>query len=294
MTELDNIDVRSLSTSALLVRTTFGSPSKTKKAKEKTAEVQQEEQTTAVTVNKTPYKGTKLIDITKLQTAVRQHINDVLTLPWDNNGNRLLPMGLYEEFIGYWSEQKIEYDELLKQFKEDIPVMVTKAQNNMKALYDPNDYPDPDCEMSINNFMARFKFDHSFSPVPEAGHFIVDVGEQAIEDMKSEIVKINRDRMELGRDSLWAKGYDILKQWQDMPNKQVVKETTVHTHALNLINMIDKANMTGDSNLKALRYDLQEIVDSTNIDMLRDKSSRDMEKDLLAEKAEEVLSKFDF
>ena len=52
--------------------------------------------------------------------------------------------------------------------------------------------------------------------------------------------------------------------------------------------------MTGDSNLKALRYDLQEIVDSTNIDMLRDKSSRDMEKDLLAEKAEEVLSKFDF
>ena len=58
--------------------------------------------------------------------------------------------------------------------------------------------------------------------------------------------------------------------------------------------MIDKANMTGDSNLKALRDDLQEIVDSTNIDMLRDKSSRDMEKDLLAEKAEEVLSKFDF
>ena len=58
--------------------------------------------------------------------------------------------------------------------------------------------------------------------------------------------------------------------------------------------MIDKANMTGDSNLKALRYDLQEIVDSTNIDMLRDKSSRDMEKDLLAEKAEGVLSKFDF
>ena len=294
MTELDNIDVRSLSTSALLVRTTFGSPSKTKKAKEKTAEVQQEEQTTAVTVNKTPYKGTKLIDITKLQTAVRQHINDVLTLPWENNGNRLLPMGLYEEFIGYWSEQKAEYDELLKQFKEDIPVMVMKAQNNMKALYDPNDYPDPDCEMSINNFMARFKFDHTFSPVPEAGHFIVDVGEQAIEDMKSEIVKLNRDRMELGRDSLWAKGYDILKQWQDMPNKQVVKETTVHTHALDLINMIDKANMTGDSNLKALRYDLQEIVDSTNIDMLRDKSSRDMEKDLLAEKAEEVLSKFDF
>ena len=294
MTELDNIDVRSLSTSALLVRTTFGSPSKTKKAKEKTAEVQQEEQTTAVTVNKTPYKGTKLIDITKLQTAVRQHINDVLTLPWENNGNRLLPMGLYEEFIGYWSEQKAEYDELLKQFKEDIPVMVMKAQNNMKALYDPNDYPDPDCEMSINNFMARFKFDHTFSPVPEAGHFIVDVGEQAIEDMKSEIVKLNRDRMELGRDSLWAKGYDILKQWQDMPNKQVVKETTVHTHALDLINMIDKANMTGDSNLKALRYDLQEIVDSTNIDMLRDKSSRDMEKDLLAEKAEGVLSKFDF
>lgn len=294
MTELDNIDVRSLSTSALLVRTTFGSPSKTKKAKEKTAEVQQEEQTTAVTVNKTPYKGTKLIDITKLQTAVRQHINDVLTLPWENNGNRLLPMGLYEEFIGYWSEQKAEYDELLKQFKEDIPVMVMKAQNNMKALYDPNDYPDPDCEMSIDNFMRRFKFDHTFSPVPEAGHFIVDVGEQAIEDMKSEIVKLNRDRMELGRDSLWAKGYDILKQWQDMPNKQVVKETTVHTHALDLINMIDKANMTGDSNLKALRHDLQEIVDSTNIDMLRDKSSRDMEKDILAEKAEEVLSKFDF
>ena len=294
MTELDNIDVRSLSTSALLVRTTFGSPSKTKKAKEKTAEVQQEQQTTAVTVNKTPYKGTRLIDITKLQTAVRQHINDVLTLPWENNGNRLLPMGLYEEFIGYWGEQKVEYDELLKQFKEDIPVMVMKAQNNMKALYDPNDYPDPNCEMSINSFMARFKFDYTFSPVPEAGHFIVDVGEQAIEDMKSEIVKINRDRMELGRDSLWAKGYDILKQWQDMPNKPQVKDTTVHTHALGLINMIDKANMTGDSNLKALRDDLQEIVDSTNIDMLRDKSSRDMEKDLLAEKAEEVLSKFDF
>ena len=41
MTELDNIDVRSLSTSALLVRTTFGSPSKTKKAKEKTGKNKQ-------------------------------------------------------------------------------------------------------------------------------------------------------------------------------------------------------------------------------------------------------------
>jgi len=294
MTELDNIDVRSLGSSALLVKPTFGSPSKTKKAKEKTAEVQREENTTAVTVNKAPYKGTKLIDITKLQTEVRTHICDTLTLPWENKGNRLLPMSMYEEFIGYWSEKKSEYNELLRQFREGIPVMVQRAQNNMKALFDPNDYPDPDCGVSIDNFMARFKFEYTFSPVPEAGHFIVDVGEQAIEDMKSEIIKLNKDRIELGRDSLWAKGYDILKQWQDIPNKEAVKETTVYTHAKNLINMIDKANMTDDPNLKALRNDLKEIIDSTNIEMLRDKDCRDIEKDLLAEKAEEVLSKFNF
>lgn len=294
MTEIDTLDARSISSSAILVDYTLGTPSKKIKAGQKTHEVQQKEETTALTVNKEPYKGTNIDAITSHHTEVRKNVDTIYTLPWTKGGSKLLPMASYEDFIGYITEAKTKHDELVEEFRRDIPLMVERAPDRLKKLFDPRDYPDPDSENSVDAFMSRFKFEYYFEPVPESGDFRVNVGNSAMKELKQGFGKILENRLETGKNSLWARGYDILKEWQDMPNKSTVSKTTVHTKAENLVKLIDKANLTGDTDLKRLRDDLEEIVKSTNIDMLRDKDCRDMEKDLLAEKARNVLSKFDF
>jgi len=295
MTELDKLDARTLSTSALLVDYSLSAPSVSKKAKEKTTEVRRKEDTNAVSVNKEPYMGTNIKDIISLHSEVRKVVDETLTLAWEKGGCKLLPMTNYQKYIEYMTKKKDKHDELVQKFRNNIPVMVAKAPDRMKDLFDEGDYPDPDCEVSINNFMSKFKFDYeNFFPVPEAGDFRVDVNSGAMDDLKTGLENMLKKRLELGKNSLWERGYDILKQWQDMPNKASVSKTTVHTNAENLIKLIDSANITNDRNLKRLRDDLELIVKSTNIEMLRDKDCRSMEKELLSKKAGEVLKKFDF
>jgi hypothetical protein len=100
---------------------------------------------------------------------VRAHFYDK-TLPWKDNGDRLLTRLMFRDFIE-------EHERLVGEFKDAVEQFVTtgypqareKAEFRMGELFNANDYPAPD------SLRRRFYINMDIDAVTEAGDFRVEM-----------------------------------------------------------------------------------------------------------------------
>jgi hypothetical protein len=104
-----------------------------------------------------------------------------MTLPWTDSGARLLPAAHFMDYSKKMREAKIEYATLVRTFEQKYPTEVQAARNRLGSMYDAGDYPDP------SDISKEFGIDVSITPVPTANDFRVDVGDEAVNEIKQQI-----------------------------------------------------------------------------------------------------------
>ena len=182
----------SIGSSAMLVELSISSWTARKLDKKVSAEVDVAKNTkvSAVNVNKNLMAGTGVLDkIIKYAASVRAwHIAQ--TLPWSDNGSRLLPMSNFMRYKEQLNVMEGNFNALVDKFVDSYPELISAAAFQLGDLFDRNEYPD------VNTLKQRFKFSYSFFPVPTAGDFRVDINEEA----KAEIIaNCNKAHQEIGR-----------------------------------------------------------------------------------------------
>lgn len=104
------------------------------------------------------------------QSAYRYHM--ARTLPYEDRGDRLLPLGVYEAYRDYLRREKdgiaIELANVLAQY--DALVAHDIAARGSRAV--PEDYP------SAKQFEEAFGVNIVFKPIPDTGHFLFDVSDE--------------------------------------------------------------------------------------------------------------------
>jgi len=107
----------------------------------------------------------ELDDITKFQAKVRsEHYR--LTMPWSDNGSRLLPTGLLQEYQAtIMGKHKAEFDQLVGKFLDKYDTLVAAAAFQIGTLFDRSEY------LTRDQVARRFTMETSFSPLPTAGVF---------------------------------------------------------------------------------------------------------------------------
>lgn len=91
-------------------------------------------------------------------TAVRtEHYRR--TLPWLDNGARIVTVDGYMGYIEYMRTANATYEDLLSQFLAEYAAERVRAQEVLGDLWRAQDYP--------ANVRDRFGFEVSFSPIPE-------------------------------------------------------------------------------------------------------------------------------
>src|SRR5208282_3287861 len=83
----------------------------------------------------------KLEELRTLAGQIRQYFYKV-TLPWSDEGYRLLPSHMYFEFTNQMSEFKTAYEQLVRDFLEAYPTYREQARSSLGLLYRDSDYPD--------------------------------------------------------------------------------------------------------------------------------------------------------
>jgi len=290
----------SIASSAMLVELSISSWTARKLDKKVSAEVDVAKNTkvSAVNVNKNLMAGTGVLDkIIKYAAGARAwHLSQ--TLPWSDNGSRLLPMSNFMNYKEQLNVMEDNYNALVDKFIDSYPDLVSAAAFQLGDLFDRNEYPD------AGSLRGRFKFNYSFFPVPNAGDFRIDINEEAKADIIANCNKAHQDRLNNAMRDAWERLKDCLTRMSDRlsvdyvkdENGQMVEEfrvfrDTLVDNAVELVDMLKHLNITKDPAMEKARQDLKLALSKHDAEELR---SSLVARQSVKSQVDAILSKFNF
>ena len=130
-----------------------------------------------------------LANIQKIISAARtfQYKN---TLPWTDNGGRLLPAANYFDYVNAIRNFQDEYERETANFLVVYPSLKQEARLRLNAMFDEEDYPD------VETLKTKYAFQNQITPVPEAEDFRVNLSSDEIDSIKESLEQQVKDSTE--------------------------------------------------------------------------------------------------
>ena len=246
--------------------------------------------TKVINANKNLMAGTGVLDtIVKYAANARAwHLSQ--TLPWTDNGSRLLPMSNFMEYKKQLGELEANYEALVDKFIIAYPNLVSAAAFQLGTLFDRNEYPDE------NSLKRKFKFTYSFFPVPTAGDFRIDINEEAKAEIMANCNSAYQDRLNNAMREAWSRLHECLSRMSERltdnadGSRKIFRDSLVE-NGVELVTMLKHLNITQDPQLEQARRDLQSAIGAHDLDSLRDNSNA---REVVKMKVDTILSKFNF
>jgi len=290
----------SIASSAMLVELSISSWTARKLDKKVSTEVDvgKGTKTRAGNYNKNLLAGTGFLDtITKYAANARAwHLSQ--TLPWSDNGLRLLPMGNFMTYKQNLTTLETNYQALVDKFIIAYPNLVSAAAFQLGDLFDRTEYPEAD------TIAKKFKFSVNYLPVPMAGDFRIDIGEEAKAELMANCEKAYTDRLNNAMKDAWDRLHDCLMRMSERLTVDVIDEEdgsksyksrifrdSLVENAVELVDLLKHFNLTGDSNMELARRELATAIMNHDADDLRENH---IARVAVKQKIDDILSKFTF
>lgn len=104
------------------------------------------------------------------------------TLPWGDNGDRLLPAYNYFKYYEGFRKLRKEFDELADEFANEYPFLIEEAEINLNGMFNQLDYP------PVDNIRNRFSVGAIALPVPDKDDFRFNIPlEGEVEILRNEM-----------------------------------------------------------------------------------------------------------
>ena len=268
---MDNIQAPSLASSAMLTELNISvwTGRKKDRRESKTVADQNYADNGVVSVNKMLLGDCdKLKAINEIRGKIRNHIHYPMTMPWSDSGLRLLPTSVYFDYNQQMSESINAFDTLVDEFIDDYDFAVSRAQAKLGNLFVRDDYP------TSEQIRDKFNVRVNYTPLPDAGDFRVDIGNEASTQLKEEYDKFYSDQLSKAMGDVWKRMHTALANMSDKltdsnGKKQVFRDTLV-SNALSMVDLLTTCNVTGDSQMEAMRQRLESTLRGVTPEGLRD------------------------
>ena len=268
----NKIEVPSLASSAMLVELSISvwTGRKKDKRESKTVANQNYADSGVVSVNKMLLGDCdKLKAINELRGKMRNHVHYAMTMPWSDVGTvRLLSTKAYPDYHQQMTALIAEGEKLVDEFVDDFDFAKARAQAQLGNLYVHDDYP------TAEQIRSKFGFRLNYSPIPDAGDFRVDIGNEAVAQLKADYEKFYGDQLSKAMGDVWKRMHTALTNMSDKltdsnGKKQVFRDTLV-SNALSMVDLLTTCNVTGDSQMEAMRQRLESTLRGVTPEGLRD------------------------
>lgn len=206
----------------------------------------------AARVNKHLVPKEALKPIATASNAIRAHFYE-RTLPWKDNGDRLLTRLMFRDFIE-------THERLVGEFKDAVETFVTqtypearaKAEFRMGELFKPDDYPSPD------SLRRRFYVNMDIDAVTEAGDFRVEMDEAQLDSVRQSMEAAMGERLGRAMRDVWARLSEVVGHFANKmaDSEAVFRDATVHNIEA-LVDILPGLNVTGDPDLAAIGEDVK-------------------------------------
>lgn len=231
----------------------------------------------------------ELDDITKFQAKVRnEHYK--LTLPWSDNGQRLLPTKALLDYQATMTKHEQEFRRLVDRFLDKYDTLVAAAAFQLGTLFDRDEYPTRD------QVARKFSMDTSFTPLPTAGDFRLDIESAVQRELVEQYEARAKAQLAQANQDSWTRLHTALSKMSDRltvdeDGKKRVFHDTLVTNAEELCDLLTVMNVTNDPDLERARCKLVDALTGVTPKELREEDSTRLET---KRKVDAILESFDW
>jgi hypothetical protein len=236
----------------------------------------------------------ELEEITSLVGAARTYVYDN-TLPWSNNGQRLLVTTRLPKFDARMREFRAEFDTKVERFVDVYPTLITAQAMALGGMFNRNEFP------LASEIRTKFAFSFDYLPVPASGDLRVDIGTQAQEELRARLEHMAVVRVENAMAEINEKLSTHLRRMADRLTTDTKPDTgeevarrftdTLVSGALELCDLVADYNVTGDKTLAQARTMLENALNGVTAQTLRDDPAK---REDVRSAVNDILNKFSF
>lgn len=230
----------------------------------------------AARVNKHLVPKEALAPVVTAANAVRDHFI-TNTLPWRDNGDRLMTRQLFTKFIEVHERMVAEFRNAVEKFlSEDYPKARAQAEFRMGSLFNPDDYP------SASELRYRFRINLDFEPLTTSSDFRVQIDQQHVDKVKTAMEEAALRRVQNAQGDVWRRLLERVGRYYerlsstDSEGKPAVFRDTLVENLEELVEMIPGLNILDDPNIEQIRQDiLAKLSGHTAKDIRKDAELRE-------------------
>lgn len=217
-------------------------------------------------------------------------IHRLYTLPWDDDGTRVLANNGYLNYVAKMKEAERGVSIAVKNFLVSPDEYVKEGRVRLGQMFDIEDYPD------TATLKRKFKFDVEIKPMIKATDFRVKMSDDTTKAIIKDIERRTNERLEKAVKEVFERVADTvghmkerLKEYTANPDsrKGIIRDTVVY-NINDLADMMPALNITGDPRIDELAAQLKaELVEFSPEILRHDASTR---KQVIS-KADKLLKK---
>ena len=205
--------------------------------------------------------------LTATVSAARK-THDEQSLPWDDQGSRLLTVANYERYTAFMDGLRERMVRERARFIEDYEDNIDQARLDLGKLFRIADYP------SKEALRDRFALSYRITPVPDADHFMARLASGDTERVKRDIEQEIEERLHDAVGDLYrrlgeAVGRVCERLREDPDGKPLVFRDSMISNIRDLVDVTPRLNIFGDDRLARLCAQVKDKIAGAEPDALR-------------------------
>lgn len=205
------------------------------------------------------------------------------TLPWSDEGWRLLPSANFMAFSEKMRELRAAFDTAVEAFLLDYPTLREAARQRLSGMYREEEYP------NALDIRCRFSATVEFSPVPSKDDFRLTLPAEHAEEIERGVTDRVSRATAVAMEDAWNRlrvSVDAVRERLSDP-KNVFRDSLI-TNVRDVVDVLTRMNVTNDPTLEAMRVQVASEIASLDPQHLRTSTRTRKEA---AEKAQSILDR---
>lgn len=121
-----------------------------------------------------------LSEIASVYTSATKY-HESVTMPWFDNGFRILPAVKFTEYTAKMREFKTDFEKAVQVISDNYTGYIRQAQTELGSMFKLHEYP------TASEIENSFRFDTAFMPLPDYTDFRIDLNNAEITALQSEM-----------------------------------------------------------------------------------------------------------
>lgn len=186
------------------------------------------------------------------------------TLPWLDDGVRMLPSTSLQEYMAEWRRLKAKAEAAENAFFAKYPAYVAEGKKLLGKMYVAADYPSP---IAIK---TKFGFRVTILPIPSVDDWRVDVPKKELEALRKEAQGALDDVQKAAVRDLWGRLGEVVEHMKDrLEGEDKIFRNSLVKNVSDMVALLPKLNIMGDPELEKMSKEITQKLCKASSDELR-------------------------